>query len=97
VAPAEIEAVLARLDGVKEAAVIGIPDAFYGERILAFLTLQAGRTVAPETAADFCREHLTAQKVPSEIHIRSALPLNAVGKIDKRALKADILPAEGAA
>lgn len=97
VAPAEVEAVLTRIDGVKEAAVIGVPDAFYGERILAFLTLQAGRVVAPETAADFCREHLTAQKVPSEIHIRSALPLNAVGKIDKRALKADVMPAEGAA
>ncbi len=90
VAPVEIEATLARLESVKEAAVVGVPDEFYGERIIAFVTVQPGKVLVPEDAIAFCRQHLTAQKVPAELRVRQAFPMNVVGKIDKRALKAEL-------
>ena len=90
VAPAEIEALMSGIKGVKEVAVIGIPDEFYGERIIAFVTEQPSVTLNSEEALRFCRSHLTAQKVPSEIRVRAAFPMNAVGKINKRALKEEM-------
>jgi long-chain acyl-CoA synthetase len=90
VAPAEIEATLCRFGGVKEAAVVGVPDVFYGEKIIAFITLAPGSAATVEGALAFCREELAAAKVPSHIYLREQMPMSAVGKIDKRALKAEL-------
>ncbi|MBY0406684.1 MAG: fatty acid--CoA ligase family protein, partial [Rickettsiales bacterium] len=89
--PIEVERVLARLEAVKEAAVIGVPDPFYDEKIVAFVTLKDGAAFSAEEALAFCGAHLTAQKVPSQLHVRAQFPMNAVGKIDKRSLKAEFL------
>ncbi len=97
VAPAEIEAVICSAAGVKEAAVVGIPDEFYGERIIAFFTRQPGVTVEAEAVLALCRQQLTSQKVPSEMRVREAFPMSAVGKINKRALKDELRQEAGGA
>lgn len=94
VSPVEIEAMLCRMEGVKEAAVVGVADEAYGERIIAFVQLLPGAKLDAMAAVDFCRKHLTPQKVPAEVRLRDVLPMNAVGKIDKKALKAELV-AEG--
>lgn len=88
VSPAEIEATLVAFPGIKEAAVLGVPDEFYGEKIIAFVSLQPGAHADAAQVIQHCRRELTAQKVPSEVQMIEQFPMNAVGKIDKRALKA---------
>src|SRR6202046_479060 len=56
--PAEVEQVLARLDGVAESAVVGVPDQRLGEVGRAYVVLRAGGVVSPEAVADFCRSRL---------------------------------------
>ncbi len=84
--PREIELCLEDHPSVSIAAVVGVPDPVFDEVGHAFV-------VAPgATAGDLiahCRERLANYKVPKVVHLRDALPMLAVGKIDKRALKAD--------
>jgi acyl-CoA synthetase (AMP-forming)/AMP-acid ligase II len=86
--PAEVENVLAGLDGVAEAAVIGQPDAMLGESVVAFLTVTDDTLTQPAVRA-WCGERMADYKVPGQVVIgREALPRNANGKIQKAALKA---------
>jgi long-chain acyl-CoA synthetase len=66
--------------------VIGIPDDKSGEAVKAFVVLKAGETAAPEEMTAFCRERLTAFKVPKLIEFRSELPKTTVGKFLRRVL-----------
>ena len=85
----EIEDVLARFPDVSEAAVVGVPDDLLGEVPVAFLVLRDGVDHSVESIKAFCRAHLPAYKVPVRIEVRAEMPqLGAVGKIDKRALRA---------
>ena len=86
--PKEIEDVLTAHPTVLEAAVIGLPDEKWGEVVVAFLQPRPGRTIDVEAIRALCREHLSGYKRPTRIHIVEALPKNAVGKIDKRSLRA---------
>jgi len=85
--PAEIEAVLVTLPGVRDCAVIGIPDAEYGEALLALVEPQDG--AAPDPAALLRRLALSFAgfKLPRRIEIRAALPREDSGKIFKRLLR----------
>jgi len=85
--PAEVEQVLARLDGVAESAVIGVPDPRLGEVGRAFLVPRAGHALAEADVLAFCRERLANYKVPRRVVFRDALPRNASGKVLKRVLK----------
>jgi acyl-CoA synthetase (AMP-forming)/AMP-acid ligase II len=85
--PAEVEQVLARLDGVAESAVIGVRDSRLGEVGRAFLVPRPGRVLAEADVLSFCRERLANYKVPRRVVIRDALPRNASGKILKRVLR----------
>ena len=85
--PAEVEQVLARLDGVAESAVIGVPDPRLGEAGRAFLVPRAGHALAEADVLAFCRERLANYKVPRRVVFRDALPRNASGKVLKRVLK----------
>jgi acyl-CoA synthetase (AMP-forming)/AMP-acid ligase II len=87
VSPAEVEAVILRMDGVCEAAVFGVPDEFYGEKIIACVSAMPGRVLDSQAVLAHCRAGLAALKVPSAALLYEALPQNAVGKVDKRALK----------
>ena len=85
--PAEVEQVLARLDGVAESAVIGVADARLGEVGRAYVVTRAGH--APDTGEvlAFCRERLANYKVPRQVVFRDCLPRNPAGKVLKRLLR----------
>ncbi len=86
--PKEIEDVLCELPGVLEAAVIGAPDATWGEVVIAYVSFRPGCTATASELEAHCAGRLTRYKRPSTINVIDSLPKNAVGKIDKLKLKA---------
>jgi acyl-CoA synthetase (AMP-forming)/AMP-acid ligase II len=85
--PAEVEQALARLDGVADSAVIGVPDARLGEVGKAYLVLRAGHALAAGDVLAFCKERLANYKVPRLVEFRDTLPRNPSGKVLKRLLR----------
>jgi long-chain acyl-CoA synthetase len=85
--PREIEEVIYHFPGVKEAAVIGVPDARRGEQPVAFVALAEGQTLDEKALLQFIRDKLADYKVPKQIIILPALPKNATGKILKTELR----------
>jgi fatty-acyl-CoA synthase len=83
----EVEQALLAHPGVSEAAVVGIPDEKWGERVKAFLTLRAGEQATPEDIVAFARERLAGYKLPRAIEIVDALPTTSTGKIQKFVLR----------
>ena len=90
--PAEVEQVLARLDGVAESAVIGVPDSRLGEVGRAYVVPRPGRTLGADQVVAFCRERLANYKVPRQVVFLGALPRNASGKTLKRELREQPVP-----
>ena len=88
--PREVEDVLYGFPGVREAAVVGAPDAYRGETVIAFVSAEAGAALDAGTLTRFCRERLAAYKCPAEIHIMAELPKTATGKITRNTLKQDL-------
>lgn len=84
----EVESALREHESVRDAAVIGMPDADWGERVVAAITVE-GAADADEIRR-FARGKLSAYKTPKEVHILPALPLTTYGKIDKKALRAKL-------
>jgi len=87
--PAEVEQVLARLDGVAESAVVGVPDGRLGEVGRAYIVSRAGRVLDETAVLDFCRARLANYKVPRQVEFRDALPRNPSGKVLKRVLRGE--------
>jgi acyl-CoA synthetase (AMP-forming)/AMP-acid ligase II len=87
--PAEVEQVLARLDGVAESAVIGVPDARLGEVGRAYVVPRPGQALDGAQVLGFCRERLANYKVPRQVVFRDSLPRNPSGKTLKRLLRED--------
>jgi long-chain acyl-CoA synthetase len=85
--PAEIEAVLLGLPGVRDCAVFGIPDAEFGEAVMAVVEPLPGATLDPATVHRGLAPHLAGYKLPKQIEIRSGLPREDSGKIFKRRLR----------
>jgi fatty-acyl-CoA synthase len=85
--PQEVEELLARLDGVAEAAVIGVPDEHFGQRLKAFVVASSGASLTEDAVKEFVRENLARYKVPREVVFLDALPRNATGKVLKRDLR----------
>src|SRR5262249_27581219 len=81
IAPAEVEAVLYSHPAVDEAAVIGIPDVEWGQRIAAVVALRPGAQLDEAELSGFCRQRLASFKKPEVIHFVDALPKNQMGKI----------------
>ncbi|MEO8560118.1 MAG: AMP-binding protein [Rhodospirillales bacterium] len=85
--PSEIEAVIAEVDGVLEASVIGVPDEKWGESVKAVVQLKPGRTVKPEDIIERCRARLGSLKVPRSVEFWDELPRSPVGKVLKREIR----------
>ncbi len=85
--PREVEELLFRLPGVREAAVVGVPDDYWGEAGRAFLVMQPGAAIAPEAVIAACKESLAGYKVPRHVAFIDALPRNAAGKVLKTELR----------
>ncbi|MDP9117662.1 MAG: FadD3 family acyl-CoA ligase [Actinomycetota bacterium] len=85
--PAEIEQALARLDGIAESAVIGVPDDRLGEVGKAFVITKPQAALTAADVLEFCRDRLANYKVPRHVEFRTDLPRNATGKPLKRLLR----------
>jgi long-chain acyl-CoA synthetase len=85
--PAEVEAVLNRFEGVRQSAVIGVPEADGNEAVTAFLELEPAAALDRAALEAHLREHLSPYKRPSRIEVLDALPTTSTGKILKRALR----------
>jgi long-chain acyl-CoA synthetase len=86
--PKEIEDVLAAEPSVLEVAVIGVPDDTRGERVVAYVQPRPGENVDRAALRARCVQALSGFKRPTETVVTHAIPKNAVGKIDKVALRA---------
>lgn len=89
VSASEVERVLMELADVAETAVIGIPDPIRDEAVKAFVVLREGSSLTVTEIQAHCTAKLARFKVPSFIEIRSALPKTSIGKIEKKALRAE--------
>ena len=85
--PAEIEQVLARLDGVAESAVIGVPDDRLGEVGMAFIVTKPDADLDEQTVIAYTREHLANFKTPRSVEFLDVLPRNPGGKVVKPLLR----------
>ncbi len=85
--PAEVEDLLARHDKVAEAAVIGVPDKDFGQRLKAYVVPRSGESVSEDEIKDYVKANLARYKVPREVEFLDELPRNATGKVLKRELK----------
>jgi long-chain acyl-CoA synthetase len=85
--PAEIEACLQSLHGVRDCAVFGIPDEEFGEALAAHVELQDGAQLDAEDVRAHVREHLAGYKTPRVVRFSDSLPREDSGKIFKRRLR----------
>jgi malonyl-CoA/methylmalonyl-CoA synthetase len=85
--PKEIEQLIDELPGVKESAVIGVPDADFGEVVVAVVVLDDGATLTAEGVRNAIRERAAKFKVPKQVQIVDELPRNAMGKVQKDVLR----------
>lgn len=87
--PAEVEAVLAELPEIAEAAVIGVPSERWGEVGRAFVILKAGAELTAEAVVAHCAARLAKFKVPASVVIADSIPRTASGKVQKHLLPRD--------
>lgn len=87
VASAEVERVLATHPAVADAAVVGVPDSWRDERIVAFLLPVPGATIEFEDIREHCGRYLARFKVPHEVHVVDDFPRTSIGKIRKNELR----------
>jgi len=87
VSPAEVEDALYAISGVREAAVIGVPDELLGEAVHAYVALDEGSELGERDVIGACRERLEGFMVPARVHFLEELPKTASGKIRKKGLQ----------
>ncbi|MGK5629728.1 AMP-binding protein [Streptomyces sp. URMC 123] len=85
--PREVEDVLYTHPAVREAAVVGVPDAYRGETVKAYVSLRPGRGAEPEELVAHCAQRLAAYKYPRVVEILPELPKTSSGKILRRELR----------
>ncbi len=90
IASSEVERVIYQIAGVREAAVIGLPDERWGERPVAVVVLNEGAALDLAMLSEHCRARLAGFKVPKDLIIREQLPRNPSGKILKRILREEL-------
>ncbi len=86
IVPREVEEVIFEHPKVQEAVVAGVPDAYRGETVKAYVVLRAGETATADEIIEFCAERLAPYKVPKQVEFRSELPKTQVGKFLRRVL-----------
>ena len=92
VSPIEVENALHRIPGVREAAVIGIPDPLQGEAVRAYVVADTSANLTPQSIRNGCAKFLESHMVPTQVVICENLPRNANGKINRRFLREETLP-----
>lgn len=87
VSPVEIENIIYKIKGVKEVAVMGVPDIIMGESILTFVTTHDSANVTEKEIQRECMMHLEPFMIPKKVIFLSEMPKSSNGKIDKKELK----------
>ncbi len=87
--PREVDEVLYEHPKIKEACTVGIPDAYRGETVKAFIVPREGETLTEEEVLSFCKEKLAAYKRPKIVEFRDSLPKSTVGKILRKTLRTE--------
>ncbi|NQX27626.1 AMP-binding protein [Microbacteriaceae bacterium VKM Ac-2854] len=91
VSPTEVEEALRRVPGIVDAAVVGLPDAHSGEKIVAAVVLEPGASLDEAAARDLVRDALTPYKVPRRLVVVDELPKSLIGKVLRRQVKEMLL------
>jgi amino acid adenylation domain-containing protein len=86
VAPKEVENAIADVEGVREVAVVGVPDEILGQAVKAFVVLEAGASLSEQDLKRECQKRLEPFMVPKYFELRGELPRTATGKIRKTGL-----------
>jgi long-chain acyl-CoA synthetase len=90
--PSQVEDVILQHPAVKEALVIGVPDAYRGEVPRAFVTLHSGAEETGGALADWLNQRVGKHERVDAVVVREALPRTIIGKLDRKALRAELLP-----
>jgi len=85
--PAEVEAIMYRHPAVAEVGVVGVPDPYRGEDVLAFVVRRPGATATERELVEWCRAEMAVYKAPRSVRFVPDLPKTGSGKIVKRALR----------
>jgi acyl-CoA synthetase (AMP-forming)/AMP-acid ligase II len=89
--PQEVEALLQTHHAVADAAVIGVPDEEFGQRLAAFVIVKPDSVMSAEQVRTFVKENLSRAKVPRDMHVVDELPRTTTGKLQRQRL-VDLLP-----
>jgi fatty-acyl-CoA synthase len=82
--PQEVEEVILRLPGVKEAIVVGVPDEQFGQRLAALVVPEQADGLTPDEVRQWVRDNLARHKVPRTVELSDELPRNPTGKVLRR-------------
>ena len=93
--PRDVEDALVEHPGVAMAGVVGAPSESHGEEVVAFVSPRDGAKLEPQRLVEWSRERIGGYKYPRRVHVVDELPLTAVGKVDRKALRAQLRRAGG--
>jgi fatty-acyl-CoA synthase len=85
--PGEVEELLSKHPKIADAAVVGVEDKDFGQRLKAFVVTSNGAELSEDEVKDYVKEHLARYKVPRDVEFLDELPRNATGKVLKRELQ----------
>jgi acyl-CoA synthetase (AMP-forming)/AMP-acid ligase II len=85
--PREVEEVIMAFPGVAETAVIGVPDAEWGEAVKAIVVARQGTDLSASEIIRHCKKHLAGYKKPKSVDFVAEIPKNLYGKVDRKSLK----------
>jgi malonyl-CoA/methylmalonyl-CoA synthetase len=87
ISPQEIETVINHYDGVVESSVVGLPDATWGEKVVAAVVQETDSNIKSDDIQEYCKTHLHEWKCPKNIRLVKGLPRNTMGKVLKEEVK----------
>jgi long-chain acyl-CoA synthetase len=93
--PRDVEDALVEHPDVAMAGVVGVPSDTHGEEVVAFVSPRDGAQLEPRRLVEWSRERIGGYKYPRRVHVIDELPLTAVGKVDRKALRARLRRAGG--